>query len=118
MCIITLSIDYYNALVMVTTTYHTSSSNSSLISLTDEEVIYKKRQKITFTLERERKKRERKREEREGGEGEREGDNSLTRMILLLMTLEQWDIRWSMAMHWNSVSSISSPQRLRTLKQR
>ena len=90
-----------------------------MTSLTDEEVICKKRQKITLTLERERMKREKERRERErGGEGEREGDNSLTRMILLLMTLEQWDIRWSMAMHWNSVSSISSPQRLRTLKQR
>ena len=66
---------------MVTTTYHTSSSDSSLISLTDEEVIYKIRQKITLTLERERKDRKR---ERGGG---REGDNSLTQMILLLMRI-------------------------------
>ena len=57
---------------MVTTTYHTSSSDSSLISLTDEEVIYKKDRRQHLHL-RERERRER----------ERERESSLTRMILL-----------------------------------
>ena len=96
---------------MVTTTYHTSSSDSSLISHTDKEVIYKKKRDTDNIYIWEGKKEEEK-------ERERGRDNSLTQMILLQMTLEQWDVCWSAAMEWISVSSTSSPQRLRTLKQR
>ena len=50
----------------LTTTYHTSSSDSSLISLTDEEVIYTKMNAVTLNLK--ETERERKREiVREGG---------------------------------------------------
>ena len=61
----------------MTTTYHTSSSDSSLISLTDEEVIYTKMNIITLTL----REKDRKREGGGGqkgrvrGVGERERDS-------------------------------------------
>ena len=69
-------IDYCinSAFVLLTTPYHTSSSDSSLISLTDEEVIYTKT--IPFRLEsvcvRDRER---------GGEGgrEREGERERER---------------------------------------
>ena len=64
---------------MVTTTYHTSSSDSSLISLTDKEVIYKKKTQITFTLERGRKKKKKKKKKKKRErERERKREGEIT----------------------------------------